>query len=191
MRVLVVEDHAKLAMTVAAGLRQAGMAVDVIFDGHDALDRIAATLYDVVVLDRDLPGVHGDDVCRALVAEGAQSRILMLTAARRRTRHKWGAGSRDAFPRPDTAWLRETRHQTRRWTLLAIGRMTFTTTALINRNDHGDQAGAGDPTRMGLGGRRAYDPVPDQSMTRNITARTTRLAMASSPLGMNLRVLTA
>ena len=66
MRVLVVEDHAKLAMTMAAGLRQAGMAVDVVFDGHDALDRIAATPYDVVVLDRDLPGVHGDDVCRAL-----------------------------------------------------------------------------------------------------------------------------
>jgi DNA-binding response OmpR family regulator len=81
VRVLVVEDHAKLAMTVAAGLRQVGMAVDVVFDGQDALDRIAATPYDVVVLDRDLPGVHGDDVCRALVAEGAQSRVLMLTAA--------------------------------------------------------------------------------------------------------------
>jgi DNA-binding response OmpR family regulator len=81
VRVLVVEDHAKLAMTVAAGLRQAGMAVDVVFDGRDALDHIATTLYDVVVLDRDLPGVNGDDVCRALVAEGAQSRVLMLTAA--------------------------------------------------------------------------------------------------------------
>ena len=81
MRVLLVEDHAKLAMTVAAGLRQAGMAVDVVFDGHDALDHIAATPYDVVVLDRDLPGLHGDDVCRALVAEGGQSRVLMLTAA--------------------------------------------------------------------------------------------------------------
>jgi len=79
--VLVVEDHAKLAMTVATGLRQAGMAVDVVFDGQDALDHIATTPYDVVVLDRDLPGVHGDDVCRALVAEGAQSRVLMLTAA--------------------------------------------------------------------------------------------------------------
>jgi DNA-binding response OmpR family regulator len=79
--VLVVEDHAKLAMTVATGLRQAGMAVDVVFDGADALDHIAVTPYDVVVLDRDLPSVHGDDVCRALVAEGAQSRVLMLTAA--------------------------------------------------------------------------------------------------------------
>jgi DNA-binding response OmpR family regulator len=81
MRVLVVEDHAKLAMAVATGLRRAGMAVDVVFDGRDALDHIAVTAYDVVVLDRDLPGVHGDDVCRALVTEGAQSRVLMLTAA--------------------------------------------------------------------------------------------------------------
>lgn len=81
MRVLVVEDHAKLAMTVATGLRQAGMAVDVVFDGQDALDHVATTPYDVVVLDRDLPGMHGDDVCRALVAHGAHSRVLMLTAA--------------------------------------------------------------------------------------------------------------
>jgi DNA-binding response OmpR family regulator len=81
VRVLVVEDHAKLAMTVATGLRQAGMAVDVVYDGHDALNHIATIPYDVVVLDRDLPGVPGDDVCRALVAEGSQSRVLMLTAA--------------------------------------------------------------------------------------------------------------
>jgi len=81
MRVLVVEDHAKLAITLATGLRRAGMAVDVAFDGHDALERLAVTAYDVVVLDRDIPGVHGDDVCRALVAEGSSSRVLMLTAA--------------------------------------------------------------------------------------------------------------
>jgi len=81
MRVLVVEDHAKLAITLATGLRRAGMAVDVAFDGHDALQRLAVTAYDVVVLDRDIPGVHGDDVCRALVAEGSSSRVLMLTAA--------------------------------------------------------------------------------------------------------------
>jgi DNA-binding response OmpR family regulator len=81
VRVLLAEDHAKLAMTVATGLRQAGMAVDVVFDGPDALDHVATTPYDVVVLDRDLPGVHGDDVCRALVAGGAHSRVLMLTAA--------------------------------------------------------------------------------------------------------------
>jgi DNA-binding response OmpR family regulator len=82
MRVLLVEDHAKLAMTVATGLRREGMAVDVAFDGRDALDHVAANAYDVVVLDRDLPQVHGDDVCRALVAEGHESAVLMLTAAR-------------------------------------------------------------------------------------------------------------
>jgi DNA-binding response OmpR family regulator len=81
MRVLVVEDHVKLAMTMATGLRQAGMAVDVVFDGHDALEHVAVTAYDVVVLDRDIPGVHGDDVCKALVAGGSPSRVLMLTAA--------------------------------------------------------------------------------------------------------------
>ena len=81
MRVLVVEDHAKLALTMATGLRQAGMAVDVVFDGHDALSHLAITAYDVVVLDRDIPGVRGDDVCKALVVEGSTTRVLMLTAA--------------------------------------------------------------------------------------------------------------
>ena len=81
MRVLLVEDHAKLAITLATGLRRAGMAVDVVFDGQEALDRLAFTTYDVVVLDRDLPGAHGDEVCRALVASGSSSRVLMLTAA--------------------------------------------------------------------------------------------------------------
>jgi DNA-binding response OmpR family regulator len=81
MRVLVAEDHAKLATTVAAGLRREGMAVDVAFDGQQALDHARVTGYDVIVLDRDLPEVHGDEVCRHLVAGGCQSRILMLTAA--------------------------------------------------------------------------------------------------------------
>ncbi len=81
MRVLVVEDHAKLAITIAAGLRQAGMAVDVVFDGHDALDHTASTEYDVVILDRDIPGVHGDDVCRALAEDRSPTRVLMLTAS--------------------------------------------------------------------------------------------------------------
>jgi DNA-binding response OmpR family regulator len=80
MRVLVVEDHARLAATVAAVLRREGMAVDVAFDGREALDHAALTDYDVVVLDRDLPGVHGDDVCRSLSSAG-QSAVLMLTAA--------------------------------------------------------------------------------------------------------------
>jgi DNA-binding response OmpR family regulator len=81
MRVLLVEDHAKLANTVAKGLRQAGIAVDVAYDGQDALAHVAGTDYDVVILDRDLPRLHGDDVCRTLVAEGRRARVLMLTAA--------------------------------------------------------------------------------------------------------------
>jgi DNA-binding response OmpR family regulator len=81
MRVLVVEDHAKLADTLAEGLRNEGIAVDVALDGADALLHVAVNGYDVVVLDRDLPGVHGDQVCRALIASGAPTRVLMLTAA--------------------------------------------------------------------------------------------------------------
>lgn len=75
-----VEDHPRLTDTIAAVLRREGIAVDVAFDGREALDRAALTDYDVVVLDRDLPVVHGDDVCRSLVASG-QGAVLMLTAA--------------------------------------------------------------------------------------------------------------
>ena len=81
MRVLVVEDHRQLADAIATGLRREGMAVDVAFDGPAALERAWVNRYDVVVLDRDLPGLHGDDVCRALPDGGSQARILMLTAA--------------------------------------------------------------------------------------------------------------
>jgi len=81
MRVLVVEDFEVLATAIGSGLRREGMAVDVALDGADALTHLALTRYDVVVLDRDLPGVHGDEVCRQIVAAGAQSRVLMLTAA--------------------------------------------------------------------------------------------------------------
>jgi DNA-binding response OmpR family regulator len=81
MRVLVVEDHEVLARTIGTGLRREGMAVDVVLDGHDALEHLAVTRYGVVVLDRDLPGVHGDDVCRRLVVQRSQTRVLMLTAA--------------------------------------------------------------------------------------------------------------
>jgi DNA-binding response OmpR family regulator len=81
MRVLVVEDFEILAHSIATGLRREGMAVDVVLDGSAALMRLAVTRYDVVVLDRDLPGVHGDDICRRIVAGGAESRVLMLTAA--------------------------------------------------------------------------------------------------------------
>jgi DNA-binding response OmpR family regulator len=81
MRVLVAEDHPRLATTVATVLRREGMAVDIAFDGQDALAHAAATGYDVIVLDRNLPRLHGDQVCRALLADGCQTRILMLTAA--------------------------------------------------------------------------------------------------------------
>ncbi|MFL6075942.1 MAG: response regulator transcription factor [Mycobacteriales bacterium] len=81
MRVLIVEDHRELAETVATGLRRDGMAVDVVFDGERALEETSVYDYDVVVLDRDLPRLHGDDVCRALVRSGGRTRVLMLTAA--------------------------------------------------------------------------------------------------------------
>jgi len=81
MRVLVVEDHRELAETVAAGLRREGMAVDLSFDGDSALERTCCTDYDVVVLDRDLPGTHGDEVCTAVTTAGKNTRILMLTAS--------------------------------------------------------------------------------------------------------------
>ena len=81
MRVLIVEDHKELALTIAAGLRREGMAVDVAYDGHEGLRHCIQDSYDVVVLDRDLPGLHGDEVCRTLVAADARARVLMLTAA--------------------------------------------------------------------------------------------------------------
>lgn len=81
MRVLVVEDFEVLAAAIGTGLRREGMAVDVALDGDDALEHLAVTRYDVVVLDRDLPGTHGDEVCRRLVAGPSGSRVLMLTAA--------------------------------------------------------------------------------------------------------------
>ena len=81
MRILVAEDDQELAEAVAVGLRRAQMAVDVAYDGHTALDRVAVTTYDVVVLDRDLSGVHGDEVCVRLLQAGGTTPILMLTAA--------------------------------------------------------------------------------------------------------------
>ncbi|MFF5499995.1 response regulator transcription factor [Streptomyces aquilus] len=81
MRVLIVEDHKDLAESVARGLRRHAMEVELAHDGEQGLSRAATGAYDVVVLDRDLPLVHGDDICRALVRQGCPSRVLMLTAA--------------------------------------------------------------------------------------------------------------
>jgi DNA-binding response OmpR family regulator len=81
MRVLVVEDQAELADDIADGLRDQGIGADIAYDGSAALEKAVLNLYDVVILDRDLPRVHGDAVCATLVGSPSQARILMLTAA--------------------------------------------------------------------------------------------------------------
>jgi DNA-binding response OmpR family regulator len=81
VRILMAEDHRELAATLAAGLRREGMAVDVVWDGVAAVEYASVNRYDVVVLDRDLPALHGDDVCRSLVTDGNPARVLMLTAS--------------------------------------------------------------------------------------------------------------
>lgn len=81
MRVLVVEDQAELADSVARVLRREGMAIDVSYDGDDAHKRLFVVDYDVVVLDRDIPGTHGDDLCGELASGARQTRVLMLTAS--------------------------------------------------------------------------------------------------------------
>jgi DNA-binding response OmpR family regulator len=102
VRVLLVEDHAELAETVAAGLRREGLAVDVALDGLQALDRIGVTTYDVVVLDRDLPRLHGDEVCRTVIGNGSSTRVLMLTAAASIEQRVEGlaVGADDYLPKP-------------------------------------------------------------------------------------------
>lgn len=81
MRVLVVEDERSLADAIARGLRRDGLAVDVAYDGSAGHEMALVTRYDVIVLDRDLPGVPGDQICADLVASGALTRVLMLTAS--------------------------------------------------------------------------------------------------------------
>jgi DNA-binding response OmpR family regulator len=81
MKVLVVEDSVALAEVVAEGLRDQGMAVDVAYDGLQAASKLAVSAYDVVVLDRDLPGVHGDAICKMIVGSNASPMVLMLTAS--------------------------------------------------------------------------------------------------------------
>jgi DNA-binding response OmpR family regulator len=102
MRVLVAEDFEVLAAAIGKGLRQEGMAVDVVLDGDAALEHLAITRYDVVVLDRDLPLVHGDEVCRQIVAAQNGSRVLMLTAASTIADRVdgLGLGADDYLPKP-------------------------------------------------------------------------------------------
>jgi DNA-binding response OmpR family regulator len=147
MRVLVVEDHRRLATVVAEGLRREGMAVDLAFDGADALKHAAINDYDVVVLDRDLPGVHGDEVCRSIVAEHSETRVLMLTAAStiRDRVEGLGLGADDYLPKPfDFAELVAR--------IRALGRRTTAPTPPIL--EHGDLSL--DPSRRTAlrGGRR-------------------------------------
>ncbi|MET8161145.1 response regulator transcription factor [Sphaerisporangium sp. NPDC005289] len=102
MRVLVVEDERDLADLVATGLRRHAMAVDVVYDGAAAAERLAVHDYDVLVLDRDLPEMHGDEVCRELVARGSRTRILMMTAAASVPERVegLGMGADDYLPKP-------------------------------------------------------------------------------------------
>jgi DNA-binding response OmpR family regulator len=102
MRVLIAEDFEILATAIATGLRREGMAVDVALNGADALESLSVTRYDVVVLDRDLPGTHGDEVCRRIVSNGSGSRVLMLTAASTVADRVdgLGLGADDYLPKP-------------------------------------------------------------------------------------------
>jgi DNA-binding response OmpR family regulator len=102
MRILVAEDERVLADLVADGLRRHAMAVDVAYDGAAALTKLAVNDYDVLVLDRDLPEVHGDDVCRELARTGAEVRILMLTASGAVSDRVagLGLGADDYLPKP-------------------------------------------------------------------------------------------
>jgi DNA-binding response OmpR family regulator len=102
MRVLVIEDDEELARAVAAGLRNARMAVDVAHDGTAGLSRALVNDYDVIVLDRDLPRLHGDDLCAKLVASDSRSRVLRLTAATRTADlvDGLGLGADDYLPKP-------------------------------------------------------------------------------------------
>ncbi|MCT2582284.1 response regulator transcription factor [Actinophytocola gossypii] len=102
MRVLLIEDDREMAHAVATGLRRARMAVDVVLNGAAGLERALGNDYDVIVLDRDLPGMHGDDVCAELVAARPRARVLMLTAAATSADlvDGLGLGADDYLPKP-------------------------------------------------------------------------------------------
>jgi DNA-binding response OmpR family regulator len=100
--VLVIEDDREMAEAVAVGLRRVRLAVDVALDGSTGLERALENDYDVIVLDRDLPGTHGDEVCAALIDAGCRSRVLMLTAASTSEDliDGLGIGADDYLPKP-------------------------------------------------------------------------------------------
>jgi DNA-binding response OmpR family regulator len=102
MRILVAEDEEMMADAIAEGLREETFAVDVVYDGADALERLAINDYDVLILDRDLPAVHGDEVCRQVAASGAEVRVLMLTASVTVSDRVMGLtlGADDYLPKP-------------------------------------------------------------------------------------------
>jgi DNA-binding response OmpR family regulator len=102
MRVLVIEDDRVMAQAIALGLRQQRFAVDVALDGSAGLERALLSEYEVVVLDRDLPGLHGDEVCAQIIAGECRSRVLMLTAAASNGDlvEGLGLGADDYLPKP-------------------------------------------------------------------------------------------
>ncbi|MBV9603587.1 MAG: response regulator transcription factor [Solirubrobacterales bacterium] len=102
MRVLVVEDAPRLANTIAEGLRDQGIAVDLAYDGHEAAAKFNLNPYDVVVLDRDLPGIHGDTLCQLIADSEDPAMILMLTAADAPAERVSGLalGADDYLPKP-------------------------------------------------------------------------------------------
>jgi DNA-binding response OmpR family regulator len=102
MRVLIAEDDAELAEVLATGLRRERMAVDVALDGREAIEKVVANNYEVLVLDRDLPACHGDEVCRQVVASQVATRVLMLTASGTIAERVEGLtlGADDYLPKP-------------------------------------------------------------------------------------------
>src|ERR1700744_4875638 len=102
MRVLVVEDEPYLAEAIKTGLRVETIAADVVHDGGSALEQLTVNEYDAVVLDRDLPVVHGDEVCARIVADHPATRVIMLTAARTLGDKASGfeLGADDYLPKP-------------------------------------------------------------------------------------------
>jgi DNA-binding response OmpR family regulator len=102
VRLLVIEDDEEMAEAIATGLRRSQMAVDVATDGATGLSRALVNDYEVIVLDRDLPGIHGDEICAKLIAGGCRSRVLMLTAAAGNDDlvDGLGLGADDYLPKP-------------------------------------------------------------------------------------------